>query len=412
MVYKTLIVVIACLLTLSFMTTAAQPPSRIQPEDLTYIGAFRLPPEIGWEYGGAAMAYFPDGDPAGPDDGFPGSLFATGHNWYQEVAEISIPAPVFSRNATDLPVAEMLQPFQNIRGDLFDFLDFEIPRVGLAYLPAQAAQSTGKLYVAWGEHYQEEGQAVSHGWSELDLADPETAGAWFLGDYRNYSTNDYIFSIPAEWADTNTPGMLLATGRYRDGGWSGQGPSLFAYGPWNQGNPPEPNTRLDAVPLLLYGSTLDASDVTMDNYQHSDEWAGGAWLTAGDRSAVVFVGTKGVGECWYGFANGVVWPDEPPYPDVPPPPYEDRGWWSTTFEGQFLFYDPAEFAEVARGNMAPHEPQPYATLNVDNYLLNIQSEQQLYHLGAAAFDRDNGLLYVFEQFGDGDRPVVHVWYVE
>lgn len=412
MVYKTLIVVLACLLTLSSMPTAAQPPSRIQPEDLLYIGAFRLPPDIGWEYGGAAMAFYPDGDPAGPDDGFPGSLYATGHDWYQYVAEINIPAPTISHDVDALPVAEMLQPFSNIRDNLFDFLDFEIPRAGLAYLPPQGDQTSGKLYFAWGQHYQEGDQAVSHGWAELDLANPQTAGAWYLGNFRNYSTNDYIFPIPVEWADANTPGMLLATGRYRDGGWSGQGPSLFAYGPWNVGNPPGPNTRLDAVPLLLYGSTLDNSDLTMNNYHHSDEWNGGAWLTAGNRSAVVFVGTKGTGECWYGFANGVVWPDEAPFPDIPPPPNDERGWWSTGFEGQFIFYDPADLAVVTRGGMAPHEPQPYATLNVDEHLLNIQSGQQKHHLGAAALDRDNGLLYVFELFGDGDRPVVHVWRAE
>jgi hypothetical protein len=55
---------------------------RVQPEDLTYLGAFRLPdgpPEIGWYWGGTAMTYYPEGDPNGPDDGFPGSIFGTGH---------------------------------------------------------------------------------------------------------------------------------------------------------------------------------------------------------------------------------------------------------------------------------------------------------------------------------------------
>lgn len=124
------------------------------------------------------------------------------------------------------------------------------------------------------------------------------------------------------------------------------------------------------------------------------------------------MGTKGVGEYWHGFANGVVWPDEPPYPPVPEPPYDDRGWWSTAFEGQIIFYDRVDLAAVAGGQSDPHEPQPYATLNVDAYLFNIQSSQQKHHLGAGGFDRERSLLYVFELFGDGEKPLVHVWKVE
>jgi hypothetical protein len=108
-----------------------------------------------------------------------------------------------------------------------------------------------------------------------------------------------------------------------------------------------------------------------------------------------------VGDCWYGCADGT---DEPPWP-----PDCDRGWWSTGFVGQMLFYDPADLAAVARGEMETWEPQPYATLDIDEYLYHIESTQQKYHLGAAGFDRERGLLYVFEPLADGDKPLVHVW---
>jgi len=77
--------------------------------------------------------------------------------------------------------------------------------------------------------------------AQLPLCRPVTAWpevgnfptrAWRVGSYSIYSVNDYMFDIPTNWAAANTPGMLLATGRYRDGGWSGQGPTLFACGPW------------------------------------------------------------------------------------------------------------------------------------------------------------------------------------
>lgn len=388
--------------------------SLIQPPDLVYVGAFRLPdgPEdIGWMYSGEALTYHPGGDPAGPDDGYPGSLFGTGHNWNQYVSEIDIPIPVAShgKSVDDLNTATTLQSFQDIRGTLFDHLEFELPRVGLEYLPQQGDQTSDKLHFCWGQHMQETETGPTHGWSELDLSQPHAAGAWRIGGLVNYVTNDYLFAIPESWAEVNTPGMLLGTGRFRDGGQGARGPSLIAYGPGSQGDPPAPGSTLPAVPLLLY-TPYDAQDNHMLNaYHEADEWAGGAWLTAGERSAVIFVGTKGLGACWYGFADGTVWPDQAPYPEIPPPPNDDRGWWSTTFVGQILFYDPADLASVARGELEPWQPQPYATLNIDDYLFSIRSQQQKEHVGDAAFDRERGLLFIMEPLADEDKSLIHVW---
>jgi hypothetical protein len=399
-------------------TSPPRPPSQagplIQPENLVYAGAFRLPEgpeELGWMYSGEALTYYPGGDPDGPADGYPGSLFGTGHNWNQYISEISIPAPVVSPNGNvdELNTATTLQPFQNVRGDLFDHLEFELPRVGLEYLPRQGEQSSDKLHFCWGQHMQETETGSTHGWCELDLANPQTAGVWRIGGLVNYVTNDYLFAIPEEWAEANTPGMLLGTGRFRDGGQGARGPSLIAYGPWNEGNPPAPGATLPAVPLLLYTAYDAEDDHTLDGYHEADEWSGGAWPTAGEKSAVVFAGTKGFGECWYGFADGTVWPDEPPYPEIPPPPNDDRGWWSSSFAGQILFYDPADLAAVARGDMEPWQPQPYATLNIDDYLFNVRSQQQKAHVGDAAFDRERGLLYIMEPLADEDKSLIHVW---
>ena len=143
------------------------------------------------------------------------------------------------------------------------------------------------------------------------------------------------------------------------------------------------------------------------NYSHTDEWSGGAWLTAGKKSAVIFVGTKGIGKTWYGCQDGTVWPEEPPYP----PECPERGWWTQTLEGQMLFYNPNGFTAVATGEMESWVPQPYAILSLDDILFHIASTQQKYHLGAAAFDRHNGLLYVIEPLVDEDRSVVHVWQI-
>ena len=193
-----------------------------------------------------------------------------------------------TKNVADLNTAGILQDFKDIRGGLYGY--FEMPRVGLAYLPPQGAQTSGKLYFSWAEHLDEESTEPTHGWCELDLANPQSKGIWRIGGYRNYVTADYMFEIPSAWAGAYTPGYRLVTGRYRDGGQAAQGPALFTFGPWNQGNPPANGTTLSSKPLLLYNGILDAEQYILNNYSHADEWNGGAWLTAGSKSAVVLAG--------------------------------------------------------------------------------------------------------------------------
>ena len=75
----------------------------------------------------------------------------------------------------------------------------------------------------------------------------------------------------------------------------------------------------------------------------------------------------------------------------------DRGWWSTEFRGQIIFYNPNDL------------DQPYARLNIDDYLFNINSTQQKEHLSAIAYNRQDNYLYLFEYRADDDKPIVHVW---
>jgi hypothetical protein len=405
------------------------PVDLVLPEDLTYLGAFRLPEgsnDSNWEYSGYAMTYYPDGDPQDQGDGYPGSLFAVGHDHQQFVSEISIPEPVISpgNNLDDLNTTETLKGFHDITGGAFGYL--EIPRAGLAYLPPQGDQSSGKLHFAWGQHFEDEWPAT-HGWSDLDLSAPNTAGPWYIDGYSNYVTNDYMFEIPEDWASNYTPGLRLATGRFRDGHWSGLGPALFAIGPWAEGDPPPVGATLENVtPLLLYGEQQEGNfeidisgEHSMITFSEPDEWSGGAWLTADDKSAVIFVGTKALGESWYGFANGVVYPisgdPDEDYPDVPPWPHDSRGWWSEDIAAQILFYNPSDLAAVVTGAMEPWEPQPYATLDIDDYLLDPgydHERQKRYLVGAVAFDRERSRLFIMERRADEDKSIVHVFQVE
>ena len=399
------------------------PSGLLTKNDLIYLGAFRLPDGVSatesWEWGGTALTYYPEGDSGGAGDGFPGSLFGAGHAWEHRISEISIPVPVISpgKNVNELNTARTLQPFR----DVLNSGQLEIPRTGVQYLSPPGEQGAGKLFFCVGQHNQEGERNPSHGMMNTSLADPDKRGLWQIGDLLNYVTNDYLFEIPRNWADNFISGKTLATGRFRDGGQGGMGPSLIAVELPDAGNIPPAGTALNAVPLLLYESVYLEDPRAMRNYHHSDEWSGGVWATAGDKAAVIFAGTKGTGACWYGFSNGVVW--EEPYPAVPGYPHDDRGWWSTGFTATFLFYDPDDLRAVAEGEMESWEPQPYESADMGEYLFNgdfqyhetnhgIVQVQRKYRLGGCAFDRTNGLIYVFELFADGDKPVVHVWRVD
>ncbi|MFZ5855577.1 MAG: hypothetical protein ACOYZ6_02000 [Chloroflexota bacterium] len=420
----------------------------VSPADMEYLGAFRLPggdePPLTFAYGGNAMTYNPDNN----------SLFITGHDRVayggvpdgDQVAEVSIPAPVISKNLEDLNTGEFLQNFANVTAGHFTELE-EIPKVGLQYL--NRPETGPKIHIAWGQHLQPQ-DVASHGWFNPTLSDPDFQGTWFIGNQDLYSVNGYMFEIPREWADAYTGGRVLATGRMRDGGQGGMGPTLFAYRPWKaDGNPPSAGTRLEEVTLLLYENAYNTDEIvrSLNGYQHPDSWEGGAWITtASGKGAVLFAGTKSNGEkYWYGYIH----PDGPQLAcvdnhvtDFPTCRMADgsncpqadfagccddeagtcvsnRGWWPTRFDAQFLLYDPADLARVAAGQLESWQPQPYAVIDIDEHLFLNPPEwdlvevgwgdQRRYRIGDVSFDRVNGLLYVLELYADGAKPVVHVW---
>lgn len=426
-------------------------------DDFLYLGAFRLPgeetPPQTFAYGGNAMTFNPDGDPANTD-AYPGSLFVMGHDRMaydvlpngNQLAEIKIPEPAIEDDPAALPQAGFIQGFQDVLADQFHYMD-EIPKVGLAYLNHPL---TGpKLHLAWGQHLQPEDRP-SHGWIDPILTAPNFRGTWFIGNQNLYSVNGYMFEIPMDWADAHAQGRYLATGRMRDGGQGGMGPTLFAYRPWqDDGLPPPSGTHLAETPLLLYENAYNSAEIVraMAGYQHPDEWEGGEWLTTGDgREGVLFAGTKSTGaKYWYGYVNALG-PDHPcvdaevtdfvtcrlangascPAADFAGCCNEAlgdcvsyRGWWSTGFDAELILFDPAALAHAAAGDLQSWQPQPYARLDIDEHLYlkpPVWDEitlgtgvQRRYRIGDAAFDRTRSLLYVLELYADGGKPVVHVW---
>ncbi|MCA9997330.1 MAG: hypothetical protein KDE56_16340 [Anaerolineales bacterium] len=384
----------------------AEPTGLVYPGDLTYLGAFKVPTGSSggsrFGFSGHNLAFRPDGDPNGADDGFPGSLYFNGFELDQLIVEINIPRPTISpgKNVLDLETAVVLQPFADVTGGRkFDITDD--PRIGgLAYLPAQPGQDGPKLYWTVYKWYNVAIDPIAgHGYSNPDMSNPDPQGGWNLGNFHNQMTAGYLFTAPAAWANAHTGGKRLISGLNINQGVSASsaGPAMFAYAPWlHPVQPPPPGATLDVVPLVYY--TLDEHEIP--DHKIPDEWEGGAWLTAPSKQAVVITGRKSLGEEYYGEARPG---DCDPY----------KGYHGDPYEPQILFYDPADLAASARGEVEPWDVLPYERWTVTDILFPTCEG----FLPGAAFDTDNGYLYIIQPGADTvsdefePQPVIHVFHL-
>ncbi len=398
----------------SVLLAAPLQAARIQPEvDLEYLGAFRVPAEPAngtWSYGGSGLTYDPEGDPNGPKDGFPGSLFGIGDLRRGQVSEIDIPIPRRSPTGTlgELPEARTLQPFAQVTHGLQTntLTGTSLGDVEVVRRPGQEPLLFWLLYT----YYMPVPEKPTLGWKSVELTASSSAGPWRIGSFPSAATSRYLFQISPTWASTYTPGRLLAAGRSRvvlGGSW---GPALYA-------------VRSEIPSGLAAGGTVDAIELLkydqahpIQSYSNADNWADGAWLEVGNKSAVVFAGTKAERVFVRGGPKPALQrPESGLLYYGPPGPHGcgNKGYHGEPYWGAMLFYDTAELAEVAEGKLDAGEPQPYAMLQVENVLLRRGCRKSI--LEGTAFDRQRRLLYVVEGRADGEverRPIVHVWRLE
>jgi hypothetical protein len=391
----------------------------INPAGLEYRGAFVLPEDFSW--GGEAIAYFPDGNggPSGPADGFPGSLFVTNLNQPENglVGEVSIPAPIIlpAKNVALLNQAAIVTQPVNIRPANVNGWEYvDIWRTGLEFVPEEK-----RLYSSWSIHYTvtEEKHASISCCSATNLAGSPKFGAWYIGRSNqpplDAMANDWLLAAPQSWADANCAGRNLLVGRSRDGGLSGLGPTLYAFSKVGA-TPPAANSELPTTTLLQYGSVLEADDYHFPNsvagYKHSDDWREAVWLTASNQNAVAMVGNKALGHNWYGYHGERMRHDwviaDVPYPEFYETDPDGKGWRAHNRQPMIIFFNPADLAKVAAGQMQPFEPQPYSAFRIPKALFWGATHE----IFSATCDNQNRLLYVTEFVREFEgRLLLHVW---
>jgi len=385
----------------------------ILPGNFEYLGAIRPPHVDGlsssFSYGGSVIAHNPQGDPDGDDDGFPGSLFLSGHIYQQEVAELSIPRPILSPDSSldVLGVCTLLQPF----GDVSDGIMKQMTEDESQPFQLGGLQVVGDaLHWTMYRYYNVEGyDFLSHGLSSVNLRNPYPLGPWHLGPWNSgssqwhaYKHAGHIAEVPESTAVALggrrwVSGLQISTGLQT----SSQGPALFAY-QLPQNAAPQ-GSSLDAVPLLWY-----SMEQPLDQHHPADSWTGVAWLQAGDRQTVVFTGRKATGPVYYGEGR-------------PKDCNDNKGYHGPPYEAQALFYDADDLLAVARGERYPWDVVPiyrWTNQSAGGGLTCYTFPTCQQDMGGLAYDRANNLLYLVQMQAGVTQdspykllPVIHVFRV-
>ncbi|MBN1671010.1 MAG: hypothetical protein JXR37_08265 [Kiritimatiellae bacterium] len=386
--------------------------------DLRYAGAIRFPDGADWDYTSAGLAYYPAGNSGyNPTSELPGSLYAF-TKYADAIGEISIPIPVVSTNADELPRATALQAPVDLWPPAYDGAKLPPPgdtgrAVGLAYHPATNGVSE-YLYYGLCNYYDTPADAASHGCFDMDLT--VGTGAWHLAGAPPSNVFPALsakiaFAAPQDWAAANTGGRSLIVGNTYLSGCAvpSHGPSLYAIAPWESGNLPTNGGVVSAVELVRYssGGTLSNRNI---NWAMDQFGEGGAWLAISNRAAVAISYRRSVGDTWYGDEYG----NNNSTHNIPEPDWGGHGAHATDWKTGVMLYNPADLAAVAGGSKAYWEPKPYVVYDFNSYSLMAGGGDG--NAGALAFDAGNGYLYFMEHNGDPGYEygygLIHAWRAE
>jgi hypothetical protein len=454
-------VLLLLMITLSLLTVYHHAMAeRLQPSDLTYLGAFLLPTtdffaamgELGYPQT-SGMTFNPSGN------GGAGSIFIIGQGG--RVAEISIPTPKMFSLSTATVLQSHMAPFSYSAAGIND------ATAGIAYMPPQGSQSSPKLYFGSFEYFNVAGNDYnSLGWANTNLSNTQTAGLWHVGPFagsnldawnHGVKSGEYLVVAPQVWANQYTNGRSLLIGRTREAAGAGgsSGPVLIATAPWANGNPPAPGIALPATPLMYFYTNVVISPGTSTNWQAwrmfndpawtywnpGDRCNGGAWFDWGGKRGLI------LGIRHATFSNNPVQPKygingshggfvDDPSGQTPPFCYGTggvecggeiaitnyRGYHAAPYQARLAFVDIADLESVATGSKDPRTVTAYNVYDLMNDFGRPEGTRQdrggSNDVVGVAYDSNTGKLYVGQANGNDPNgfpnpawPVIHVYQI-
>jgi len=350
-------------------------------------GSFKLPPHPTFEYAGKGLAFNPARR----------SLYITGWDgvapWTPATAEVSIPA----LGGTASFLQDFVDPLEGA-------LTMINPSASTQKYITGYAVVGDELIVAGVDGYDADGmQRSSHFARPLSLSvRGRVRGPFQVGALGGRFYGGYMGAVAEEWRSAFKGPWLTGQCCLSIIGTTSYGPALFAFDPARLQTPA-------AVPLVYYPA---------DNPLVPYGAAGAHPLFSGvtrvtgvaqipGTASVLFFGTTGTGASCYG--PGTADPSQAGQSarDIGDtidrycfdPADKSKGDHAYPYASFVWAYDANDLAAVAGRRKSPWQPRPYATMTIltGNPILG------------AALDPASRLIYVTEAFGDGLRPVIHVY---
>ena len=412
---------------------------QLQPSDLSYLGAFRVPQGAmgsssgnGLAYGGGVIAYNPANN----------SLFIVGHDSEQLVGEISIPAnPVNTATLSSMPTAAVLQNLSDITEGRRTYINGPTGTaqtanaVKIGGLLVNGNNLIGSVY----SYYDGNKEAtLSHFKSGTKLATTGDFQGMFAvspsivpgGGNTAGFVSGYMTSVPdnsgtggTNWQSALGGAALTGNSDLSIISRTSYGASAFAFDPAQVGA----GSSILASSLLFYDINHQSLGVWSDTQPHSDyvsiaDNMSGVNFPPGTQT-VIFTGLYGTGTNYYGEAANC-----PQGPDV----YMIyKGTHSWPYIIRAYFYDAAYLARVKAGDtikdadlpnlvgnpvvgqvLQPWNLKPYAMVNLSALMKTSQGLFTTF-AGASAYDPNTKRLYVVQPGGDNSPtyglPLIHVF---
>lgn len=260
-----------------------------------------------------------------------GNVLLQGHNTYDQVAEVKLPASLDGSEATRV-------------GDWFDVTGRLLPTGwmdGESFVLGGMLEIGERIFFSKHQWYN----AAADDWDSQGYFEDGTAhGLWNVAGDGAHSQRiggylAYAPEVLAEEGVTYLSGQQGASGA-ATGRW---GPNLFGV-KFDDAAPT--GSELDALPLIYHP---DESRGAPD-WWVGDRASAALWIDAADRHGVLFFLVKGIGDTWYGEPNEG--------PDGGDPYGGAKGYHAQGWSLQVWIYDPAEILAVSRGEREPWSLSP------------------------------------------------------
>ena len=311
------------------------PSHLVQADDLIYLGAFQVPSEdpvgASLAYGGHALTYHPANH----------SLFFGGHDWDQQLCEVTIPLMIDMSQT-----AEIVQNCADVtEGRLVEVDEGTVKLGGTLIFNDQLIISAYSYYDADGDQDRSHFVSTANLSEGGDILGPLAVGSW-AGIVSGYMTE-----IPANWQGALGGPALTGNCCLSIISRTSFGPALSVFNPDDLGGvDPVPT-----IPILYYPADhpLAEWDATSPLFNGSTQIAGVAFPNGTD--SVLFFGRHGTGEFCYGGGDECGDPISP-YQGTHAYPYVHQIW----------AYDANDLFRVANGELEPWEVLPYAVWQLND----------------------------------------------